>query len=87
MLFTTFGKLDSYLTPLEEEKLTFYETFHLPELLLDQDKIDKIILHKLKRQDNTFVHLIDADQRQRFLLHKDNWPFYVQRMKLWSSYL
>lgn len=87
MLFDTFSKLEPYNPPLEEAKIAFSETFNLVELLQAQEAIDEAMLHKLRKQDNTYVHLIDADARERYLMHKDNWPYYAQRMRFWSSYL
>jgi hypothetical protein len=59
----------------------------LSELLLNQDSIDKAMIYKIKRQENTFVHVVEADRKDVYLLYHDCLPFFKTRMRLWGSYL
>lgn len=56
------------------------------EILRDQDKIDKAILFKLKRQENTYVHFVEIDIQQRQKMHSDRYPLLKFRMAIWSIY-
>lgn len=56
------------------------------EILQDQDKIDRAILFKLKHQENTFVHFVEIDIKERWRMHQDNFPLLELRQKIWGYY-
>lgn len=86
-LFQNISERGKYEPPLKECSPCFDSAINVKELLERQEKIDRAILFRIKRQENTFVHVIEADPKDIFLLHKDKWPFYNQRMRLWGKFL
>ena len=56
-------------------------------IVLHQGKVDKAILFKLKRQENTYVHLIEVTPEEIYLAHMDNWPLFCLRKALWGMYM
>lgn len=56
-------------------------------IVVSQSKVDKAILFKLKRQENTYVHLTEVTPEQIYLAHIDNWPLFCLRMAIWGYYM
>jgi len=72
---------------LDEQAEIFENEINLTDLLTVQKTLDRAILHKLKRQENTFVHLVEADEKDEYLQYTDSYPLLKQRKRLWGSYL
>ena len=72
---------------LDEQAEIFEDEINLTDLLTVQKTLDRAILHKLKRQENTFVHLVEADEKDEYLQYTDSYPLLKQRKRLWGSYL
>jgi hypothetical protein len=62
------------------------DTIDINEIIRDQDKIDRAVLFKLKHQENTFVHFVEIDIRERWKLHTDSFPILKLRLKIWEKY-
>lgn len=73
-----------YDNPLIGEKHSFKDSFDLTSALKMQNDIDRAQLFKLKKQENTYVHIVEADNKDLYIRHKDNWPLYKWRMKMWG---
>lgn len=65
----------------------FNNNIDINEVLRDQDKIDKAIMYKLKHQENTFVHFVEIDNQERYMLHTDKYPLFRIRIKAWHMYM
>jgi hypothetical protein len=72
---------------LDEQAEIFENEINLTDLLTVQKTLDRAILHKLKRQENTFVHFVEADEKDEYLQYTDSYPLLKQRKRLWGSYL
>jgi hypothetical protein len=86
-LFKSHPKMPKPACELAEHAQVFSNSLNLTEMLLKQGEIDRAMLHKLKKQENTFVHLVEADRKDIYMMHEDSWPLYVTRMKIWGFYL
>lgn len=62
-------------------------SFDVKSLMEKQDDIDRAVMYRIRKQDNTYLHVVEADPKDIFLLHTDNWPFFRRRMKIWGWYL
>lgn len=73
--------------PLRMNSPCFDHTMDVKDLVEHQDEIDRAIIYRIKKQDNTYLHVVEADPKDLFLLHTDTWPFFRKRMEIWGWYL
>lgn len=86
-MFQRLGEREKYEPPLKENSLCFSFTIDIKELLERQEEIDRAILFRLRRQENTYVHIAEAEPQDIFLSYYDEYPFFNLRMKVWGWYL
>lgn len=86
-LFRNLKDKEAYDPPLRMNSPCFDYTLNVKNLVEHQDEIDRAIIYRIKKQDNTYVHAVEADPKELFLLHNDNLPFFRKRMEIWGWYL
>ena len=74
-------------SPLRDKIDRFSPEFDREELLLRQTEIDRVVMHKFKKQENTYVHFVEADSMTKYYLHKDTFPMLDARLTVWSFFL
>jgi hypothetical protein len=86
-MFSTLKDKNEYDPPLRMNSPCFDHKLDVKCLVEQQDQVDRAVLYRIKKQDNTYLHVVDADPKDLFLMHTDNLPFFRKRMKLWGWYL
>lgn len=74
-------------SPLKDKIDRFSSEFDREELLLRQTEIDRVIMHKFKKQENTYVHFVEADSTTKYYLHTDSYPLLNARLAVWAFFL
>jgi hypothetical protein len=78
---------DRSACPIPQNSVLFHDVLDLTILLEKQDEIDRAMIHKIKKHENTFVHVSEASRGEYYLRYKDSWPLFKQRMTIWGTYL
>ena len=74
-------------SPLRDKIDRFSPDFDRGDLLLRQIEIDRVIMNKFQKQENTYVHFVEADSTTKYFLHKDTYPLLAARMAVWAFFL
>lgn len=75
------------MPPLKGNSPSFDQAFDIRELVERQEEVERAVLYRIKKQENTYLHVVEADPKDLFLLHTDNWPLFRKRMAVWGWYL
>ena len=62
----------------------FDDDLEIEAMLLSQSKINKAVLYKLRNQENTYVHVVEGDQKHKYMMYSDKLPLYNMRMRYWA---
>jgi hypothetical protein len=86
-LFARLDSKETYSPSLKANDACFDPSLNVKELIEHQEEIDRAILYRIKKQDNTYLHVVEADPKDVFLMYTDSWPWFNKRMKIWGWYL
>lgn len=71
---------------VKESSAGFSDSINVNELLDKQEEIDKAVNYKVKKNYSNYLQLVHSDMHLIINNHKDNYPLFNLRMKLWTLY-
>ena len=85
-----FNELKKFKDPVEVEPGNREEMAGYPsieEISVKQPTINALVLKRYNNEDNDFLKITQMGKFEIFSTHKDNYPLFNLRMKIWWGYM